>query len=196
MLSTIEVGASKATTLIVPVWPACCTPLRGAERREQVGAEHALEVGVAGEHRLQLARRLVGVVVVELGFQHLDLREALGHLRLEAFLALVGGRDAGLDVRDVDLALAADRLGERAGGHLAAEHVVGSDVGEREVGVAGAGLVLAGADEGVDGDHRNAGVMRLAQRLDQLRRVGRRDQDRVGLARRSPRRAPAPAAPG
>ena len=27
MLSTIEVGASKATTLTLPVWPACCTPL-------------------------------------------------------------------------------------------------------------------------------------------------------------------------
>ena len=35
MLSTIEVGASKATTRILPVWPACWTPLPApsAEKR-------------------------------------------------------------------------------------------------------------------------------------------------------------------
>ena len=81
-----------------------------ADRREQVGAEHAGEVRVAREHRLQLRGRLVGVVVVELGLEHLDLGEQLAHRELEALLALIGGRDAGLDVGDVDLALAVERL--------------------------------------------------------------------------------------
>jgi hypothetical protein len=46
------------------------------------------------------------------------------HLELEALLALVGGRDAGADVGDVDLALAADGLGHGAGGDPAALDVV------------------------------------------------------------------------
>ena len=104
-------------------------------------------------------------------------------LGLEAFLALVGGRDPRLHVGDVDLALVADRLGKRACRNTAAEDVVGGDVGEREVGIAGARLEHAVADEGVDAEHRNAGVESLLQRLDELHLVGRRDQDRVGLAR-------------
>ena len=107
----------------------------------------------------------------------------LRHRGLEAFLALVGGADAGLDVGDVDLALVVDLLGQRQAGEEAAQHVVGGDVGEREVARAGAVLVLAVVDEGVDGDHRDAGVDRLLQRCDQLLLVGGRDQDRVGLAR-------------
>ncbi len=103
------------------------------------------------------------------------------HLVLEALLALVGGGDAGLHVGDIDLALVADRLRERAGGDLAAEDVVGGDIGEREVGVAAAGLVVAVADERIDGDDRDAGVHRLTQRLDELGLVGGRDQDGVGM---------------
>jgi len=53
---------------------------------------------------------------------------------------------------------------------------------ERESPVAGPGLVLAAADEGVDRDDGNAGIDGLFQRLDQLHLVGRRDQDRIGLA--------------
>jgi hypothetical protein len=88
----------------------------------------------------------------------------------------------GPDVGDVDLALAADRLGHGAGRDPAALDVVGGDVADREVGVAGARLVLAVADEGVDRDHRDAGVMRAPQRLDQLGGVGGGDQDGVGPA--------------
>ena len=84
------------------------------------------------------------------------------HFDLEAFLALIGRRDAGLHVGDVDLALLADRLGQRARRHAAAEHVVGSDVGNREVGVAGTRLEHACADEGVDADDRDAGIVCLA----------------------------------
>ena len=91
-----------------------------------------------------------------------DVREFLGHRGLEAFFALVGGGNARLHVRHEDLARAANRRGQRACGDLAAQHVVGRDVGQREIGVARAGLVVAGADERIDGDDRNAGVMRLA----------------------------------
>ena len=132
--------------------------------------------------RLHLRGRLVGVVVVELGLEDGDVREVL-HRRLEAFLALVGRADPRLDVGDVDLALLVDLLGQGQAGEEPAEHVVGGDVGEREVAGAGAVLVLAVVDEGVDRDHRDAGVDRLLQGCDQLLLVGGRDQDRVGLAR-------------
>ncbi len=56
--------------------------VRRAEGGEQVGAEHAGEIGVARQHRLQLRGRLVGVVVVELRIQHGDAGMAL-HLRLK-----------------------------------------------------------------------------------------------------------------
>ena len=153
----------------------------GAEGREQVGAEHTHEIGVASIDRLLLRGGLVGVVVVELRLQDLDARMSF-HLLLETLLALVGRRDAGLDVGHIHLALVADRLGKRPGRHPAAQEVVGRDVGEREVRIAGAGLVIAGADERIDGDDRNAGVGGLLKRLHQLGLVGRRDQDRIGLA--------------
>ena len=79
--------------------------------------------------------------------------------------------------------LLADLLGQRQAGEEAAQDVVGGDVGEREVARAVAVLVLAVVDEGVDGDHRDAGVDRLLQGCDQLLLVGGGDQDRVGLAR-------------
>ena len=100
---------------------------------------------------------------------------------LEAFFALVGRRDAGLHVGHIDLALFADGLGERARRHAAAEHVVGGDISDREIGVAGPGLEHAGADEGIDADDRDAGLMRLAQRLDHLHLVIGRDEDGGGL---------------
>ena len=156
--------------------------IRGTQRREQVGAEHALQVSFTGEDALKLRGGLVGIVVVELGFQNGDVREFLGHGLLEAGFALIGGRNARLHVRNIDLAFAADGRGQGARGNLAAQHVVRCNVGQREVGIAGTGLVLAGPDEGVDGDHRDTRIMRLAQRLDQLGGVGRRDQDRIGGA--------------
>ena len=76
-----------------------------------------------------------------------------------------------------------DRGAERGAGHEAAEHVVRGDVGEREIALAAAVLILAVVDEGVDRDHLDAGIGRLLERRDQLLLVGRRDQDRIGLAR-------------
>lgn len=103
------------------------------------------------------------------------------HLLLEALFTLVGGRNAGLDVRNVNLALVAYGLGQCPRGDLAAQNVVRGNIGQWEIRLPGAGLVDAAADEGVDSDHRNAGIIGLAQRLDQLNLVGRRDQDRVRL---------------
>ena len=155
---------------------------RCTQGRKQVGPEHALQIGIAGKHALKLRGRLVGVVVVELGFQNGDVRKLFGHRGLEAFFALVSGGDAGLHVRHEDLARAANRCGQRPCSNLAAQNVVGRNVGQREIAVARAGLVVSGADERVDRDHRNPGVIGFLQGLDQLHLVGRRDQDRIRRA--------------
>ena len=152
----------------------------GAAGGEEIGAKDTGQIRNAAENRLELRRRLVGVVAVELRLKDFNALVVL-HFVLEALLALVGRRHVRQRVGDIDLALFADRLGERARGHAAAQDVVGSDVGDGEVGVARTRLEHAVADEGVDAHDLNAGVERLLERLHQLLLVVRGDQDGGGL---------------
>ena len=109
---------------------------------------------------------------------HLDVRVVL-HLQLETLLALVSGGHAGFNVGDVDLALVADRLGERARRHAAAKHVVRRDIADRKVDVARAGLKHPVADKGIDAYDGDPGVVGFTQRLDELDLIGRRNQNRA-----------------
>jgi hypothetical protein len=61
--------------------------------------------------------------------------------------------------------------------------VVGCDVGEREVAVAGTVLVAAVVDEGIHREDGNTDVICPQQRFDELRLVGRCDQDSIGASR-------------
>ena len=83
---------------------------------------------------------------------------------LQPVFAGVGAADAGLHVLNVDRALAADGLDQRFAGNLAAEFVIGGNEGQRELDRAID--VVAIADEGIDGDDRQSGVIRLLQRRD------------------------------
>ena len=99
---------------------------------------------------------------------------------LAAFFAGVGAADAGLDVLDVDLALAADGFDQGFAGDLAAQLVVGGDEGQREVDRAVD--VVAIADEGVDGDDGHAGIAGLLQRRDHGFLVDRGQEEEVQVA--------------
>src|SRR5581483_508691 len=131
--------------------------LRRALGAEQVRPEDPGQVRGALEQRRGLLSRLRGAVVVVVhAYQRHRAPRGLDRL-LAPLLALVRGADTRLDVLDVELPLAADRLDERVTGDLATLDVVRADVRQREGDRAL--LVVAVADVGVDGDHLDAGVV-------------------------------------
>ena len=128
------------------------------------------------QHGFHLRLGLGGIVVVVVHAHQGDVR-VLGDGFLAAFFAGIGGADAGLDVLDVDLALAADGFDQGVAGDLAAELVVGGDEGERELDRAVD--IVAVADEGVDGEDRQAGVAGFLQRGDHGFLVDRGQEEEV-----------------
>jgi len=80
-----------------------------------------------------------------LGLQNLDVG-IVRHGGLEAFFALICIGSTGLDVGDADLAGITDRLGKRMTCYLIAKHIVGSDIGQREIAFATSLVILAVID--------------------------------------------------
>ena len=140
---------------------------------------------LALEHRAGLLRRGVRIVEVVVGADDGDVGILVRHHLGEALLAALDRADVRVGRVDVDLALAADRLGEAAGRDAAALDVVRADVADREG--HRAADVVAVAEEGVDGDHLDAGVDRGLQRPDHLVLLDRRGDDVVEVAARDQR---------
>ncbi len=153
--------------------------LPGALGGEHVGAEDASQVGFLLQDGFDLGLGLGGIVVVVI-HAHQGHFGVVGDGFLAAFFAGVGGRDAGLDVLDVDLALAADGAHQGFAGDHAAQLVVGGDEGQREGDRAVD--VIAVADEGIDGDDRQAGVAGFLQRGDHGFLVDRGQEQEVQVA--------------
>lgn len=80
-----------------------------------------------------------------MGLQNLDVG-LVRHGGFEAFFALIYGGSTGLDVGDTDLAGITDRLGKPKACYLIAKHIVGSDIGQREITFATSLLILAVID--------------------------------------------------
>src|ERR1700722_5003715 len=149
---------------------------------EHVGAEHAGQIGIAREHSGRLLRGLVGIIQIVVGAEHLNVGIVFRHRLLEPLLAALDGTDVGIGRVDVDGPLAADRFGQSARGDATALGIVGADVTDGELDWAL--VVVAVAEERVDGDDLDARVISGLQWADHLILVGRRNDDVLEVAAR------------
>ena len=132
------------------------------------------------EHGRGLLGRVRGAVVVVID-PNQGARTARSLDRLAAaLLALIGGADARFDVLNVELARTAGGIDQRLAADLATLHVVRANVRQRERD--GTICVVAVADERIDGDDRDAGVVRALQWFDHRLLVGRGNEQRIDFA--------------
>ena len=150
----------------------------GAERAKGIGGEHADNIRVRLQDSRSLLLRYIRavLVVVDAG----DHQAASFSRRQAAFFALVGCADARARVGDVDLGAFAQLVGQGRAGDVTALRVVGADIGDGE-GHFAIGVVAI-ADEGIDGEHDDAGIVGGLQHRYRLFLVVRRCDQGVNIA--------------
>ena len=135
-----------------------------AKRAESIGGEHADDVRIRLQDRRRLCLGGVGAVLIIVDAR--DHQSAIFSSRQTTLFALIGRANARARVCDVDLCAFAQRVGQRRTSNVAALGVVRADVGDREGDLAVG--IIAIADEGIDGEHDDAAIMRGLQNWDRL----------------------------
>jgi hypothetical protein len=153
----------------------------------QVRAEDAGQIGRALEERRGLLGGIGGTIAVVVDPDQGRLGAGSLNRLTAALFALVSGADSRLDVLNVELARAADRVEERLTADHATLGVVGADVRQGEC--HWTVRVVAVADRGVHRDDGNASRIGALQWFDDGQFVNCRDDQRVSERSSHPRSA-------